>query len=551
MFHFIKLYKDYLLFLLSSVLIVLSFPKIEISGLIWTAMVPLFFALEHQTPKQALIMGFVMGFLVSIGAFHWVLYTLQVFGGLPLWIAFPIFLIFCSFCNIHLALFPYLLKRFPLHLPPLFWIPALYTVLEFLTPQIFLNVFIYELVRWIKKDTEVFPASSLAVTLSYLLLAGIYSAFQLQDLRELMTKAPSIRAALVQTNVGNLEKIQGFQGTTWAIQKAQDINETLVLKAAKEKNIDLFVLPETSVPGFFTADRPTNREIMFNLASRAGAPLFFGGYNKEDDQTYNSTFLISNFFQILGSYDKIKLLIFGEYFPFASALPFLKNIIPQSIGDFSRGKNMNPLSFTKDFKLVPLICFEGIFPDFVRRFVKKGGSFIITVTNDSWFGKTSCPYQHLMLHVWRAIENRTPMLRCANTGISAFIDLTGKIQSQTKIFKEEILIDQVSPAKVRELAMMALGLGEYQPSGVTAEAKILDWMTRVSQGMKMIDKTGVKRLRLPEFWRDVTPQHLGVSQQEFENAWRNFDFSQWLKLEGLSDAEISSASTAGTRGWDR
>ncbi len=476
MLPFIKHYKDYLLFLLSSILIVLSFPKPEISGLIWIALVPLFFALERQTPKQALILGLIVGFLVSLGAFHWVLYTLQVFGGLPLWIAFPIFLIFCSFCNIHLALFSYILKRFPIHLPPLFWVPVLYTVLEFLTPQIFhwylgaclykklwliqfaditgvhgvsflvvtVNVFIYELIRWIKKDTEIFPTLSLALTISLLVLAGIYSAFQLQDLRELMTKAPSIRAALVQTNVGNLEKLQGFQGYSWAIQKTREINEAMVLKAAKEKNIDLIVLPETSAPGFFTVDHPTNREVMFNLASRAGVPLFFGGYNKEGDKTYNSTFLISNFFQILGSYDKIRLLIFGEYFPFTDILPFLKNIIPASIGDFSRGTHRVPLSFTKDFKLVPLICFEAIFPDFVRRFVKKGASFIITVTNDSWFGKTSCPYQHLMLHVWRTIENRTPMLRCANTGISAFIDLTGKIQSRTKIFREEILVDKVS-----------------------------------------------------------------------------------------------------------
>ncbi len=475
MIHIQKHPKDIFLFVVSSLLIVLAFPKIEISGLIWIALVPLFFALENKTPKQALQMGFLMGSLISLGSFHWVLYTLQEFGGLSLWLAFPIFLIFCSFCNIHLALFTYLFKRFPIHLPLLFWVPALYTVLEFLTPQIFhwylgaclykklwliqfaditgihgvsflvvaVNVFIYELLRWIKKDTEIFPTLSFAFTLSLLFLSGIYSAFQLQDLRDLMATSPSIRAALVQTNVGNLEKMQGFQGIQQAVQKVREINETLVLKAAKEKNIDLIVLPETSVPGYFTPDRPTNREVMFNLASRAGTPLLFGSYNKDEHTPYNSVFLISNFFQVLGSYDKIKLLMFGEYFPLSDIFPFLKDLVP-SIGNFGRGKMMNIISLTKDLKLVPLICFEGIFPDFVRRFVKKGGSFLVTVTNDSWFGKTSCPYQHLMLHVWRTIENRTPMLRCANTGISAFIDLTGKIQSHTKIFKEEILVDKVS-----------------------------------------------------------------------------------------------------------
>ena len=138
----------------------------------------------------------------------------------------------------------------------------------------------------------------------------------------------------------------------------------------------------------------------------------------------------------------MNLLYFGETYPLAETFPQLGRWFPQ-IGNCARGTSLEPLPLSKELSFAPLICLEGLYPSYVRQFVKKGAQFIVTVTNDSWFGDTSNPYQHRMLHVWRAIENKRPMLRVANTGISTFIDVTGKIHSETPLFEEKILIDEV------------------------------------------------------------------------------------------------------------
>ena len=473
--------KDLLLIFLSATFIVLSFPKWEWTGFIIVSLIPLFFALQKKTPKQAFWMGWILGYLVSLGAFYWVCHTLQEFGQLPLYLALPIFLIFCTFCNLHLAVFCYVYVKIPLlHLRPL-WVPILFTVIEFCFPQVFhwylgaclykklwliqfaeitgvagvtffvvlLNVFIYELIRWIKKDFEIFPKYAFSISLALFLVAGLYSIRTLQTYQETLKRAPTIRAALIQTNVGNLDKLKGSKGYQHAAEKMQDINRTMILNAAADNpNLDLIVLPETAVPGYFTPERPGTQQFMFQLASQVQTPIYFGGYGFErtpegNPLIYNSTFLVSPYYQVSHTYHKNNLLIFGEYMPLSTWIPKLKDWFP-TVGDFAWGKTQPVFTLTKDRRFAPLICFEGLFGSYVRRFVQKGANFLVIVTNDSWFGDTANPDQHLMLHVWRAIENRTPILRVANTGISAFIDLSGKIQSKTKLFEPSILVDNIA-----------------------------------------------------------------------------------------------------------
>jgi apolipoprotein N-acyltransferase len=118
------------------------------------------------------------------------------------------------------------------------------------------------------------------------------------------------------------------------------------------------------------------------------------------------------------------------------------------IGDFSSGKTIALLRLP-EASFGVLICYEIIFPDLTRRFVKQGAQFLVNITNDAWFGKTSAPYQHLSMAVVRAIENRRCIARAANTGISAFIDATGEIKSTTELFTESFLTDTIGIVDVQ------------------------------------------------------------------------------------------------------
>ena len=91
-----------------------------------------------------------------------------------------------------------------------------------------------------------------------------------------------------------------------------------------------------------------------------------------------------------------------------------------------------------------LICYEGVFPDLARRFVHNGARLLINVTNDAWFGETSAPYQHLAMAAMRAVENRVPLVRSANTGISAIVNIDGQIQAQTSLLETTFIAEQLA-----------------------------------------------------------------------------------------------------------
>jgi apolipoprotein N-acyltransferase len=93
-----------------------------------------------------------------------------------------------------------------------------------------------------------------------------------------------------------------------------------------------------------------------------------------------------------------------------------------------------------------LICFEAVFPDLVRHFVRDGAQFLVNITNDAWFGDSPASYQHLSMVVFRAVENRLPVVRAANTGISAVIDATGRLSQQTDLFVQTWMKARITPA---------------------------------------------------------------------------------------------------------
>ena len=169
--------------------------------------------------------------------------------------------------------------------------------------------------------------------------------------------------------------------------------------------------------------------------------LIVGSLRREDDAVsnqsiYNSLFMIDWRNKIIGEYDKNKLVPFGEYLPFSHLLSKLKFLnFEQLTGNFSNGQG--GMTVLDDNLIIPhvLICYEIIFSEFLHSYNQKT-NFILNVTNDAWFGRSSGPYQHFSMSILRAVERGLPVVRVANTGISGVIDPFGRVIIKSKLNTE-------------------------------------------------------------------------------------------------------------------
>ncbi len=216
----------------------------------------------------------------------------------------------------------------------------------------------------------------------------------------------------------------------------------LTKRALKKSPMDLVVWPETAMPFYFTPNSPlVNRILAFtrepgikNLLT--GAPGF--KMTPSSILYFNSAYLIQKG-RIIGRYDKVHLVPFGEYVPLSNWLPFLKKIV-EGPGNFTPGKRLHPL-VTKDLAIGTLICYEVIFPQLVAQEVRLGANILVNISNDSWFGNSSGPYQHLNQAILRAIESNRYIIRATNSGISAIISPWGKVIKRLGLFKRGEIID--------------------------------------------------------------------------------------------------------------
>jgi apolipoprotein N-acyltransferase len=142
-----------------------------------------------------------------------------------------------------------------------------------------------------------------------------------------------------------------------------------------------------------------------------------------------------------GIYHKRHLVPFGEFVPFQNYITFLGPVVGD-LGNFDIGDCYLKLQ-VKGFSYTPMICYEVIFPGDVCQACKAGADALVNISNDAWYGQTASPYQHAMMGVVRAAEERKPLLRAANTGISLATDPFGRITGSTALFEENILPAEV------------------------------------------------------------------------------------------------------------
>jgi apolipoprotein N-acyltransferase len=435
-----------LLSILSPILLIAAFPNFNLSFLAFIGFVPLFFAIQNKSPKQAFLISYLCGFLFYLGTLYWLYHVTA--GGL---------IVLCLYLALYFGIFG-LFLRFTLHPVPhghgarlspftILTVPLLWTILEYIQARLFTGFgwallgysqyknpvliqiadfsgvygvsFIIMMVNF--AVYRIFKKSFREIAVACVILSAVigYGAVRIGEETEKRAAAKNdVRVSVIQGNIP--------QHVKWDASSASDILDKYIFltKSAAVDKPDLIIWPETSFPGFFLIDEDLTDRVR-DLAKDIKTPLLIGTNTVEEKHYFNSAVLISVNGEIADKYDKIHLVPFGEYVPFSDRIPFLHDMVFGELGEFSKGKDFNIFKFKTDFGV--LICFEDIFPELARRLVRAGAKFLVVITNDAWYGDSGAPYQHAACSVFRAVENRVPVVRCANTGYSCFIDSTGKI----------------------------------------------------------------------------------------------------------------------------
>jgi len=466
--------------LVSGLLLTLCFPDPGLHYLAFAALCPLIISLQHMTVRQSFLAGFAAGFVHFTTLIYWIVPTLSTYGGLHILLSVSALTLLCVYLGLYPALFACALKKLD---PSPAIMPlagaCLWTGLEFVRAHLFTGFpwgilgysqfsdrllvqmadvtgvlgisFVLVLCNtlistvWIQITSGSSPAGRhlflriyLCVSYTFFILAAayVYGILRIPRVTQQMAAAPKPVFAVVQGNIRqDMKWSRAFRRTT--IEKYGNMS----LDAARFTP-DLIIWPETALPFYYGHDLDLSNQVD-QYVRRAKTHFLMGSPAVETAggpvRYFNRVFMLNQLSIPVGTYDKTHLVPFGEYIPFQDLLFFLEKLTQQA-GNFSKGETeFVPLAF-KDHKTGVLICFEILFPSISRQFVRNRADILTTVTNDAWFGRTSAPAQHFSIAVLRAVENRRSVVRAANTGISGFIDPTGRVFSATRLFTDAVIV---------------------------------------------------------------------------------------------------------------
>jgi apolipoprotein N-acyltransferase len=470
----------------------LAFPRTDWSLTPWVALAPLLAVATMRGPRAAFFWGWASGTIFFLVLLRWLQFTFQVYSAIPWPLVYaPVFLLaaYCGFWTGAVAwLVSWLSARrsaaLALVLVPFFWVAA-----EWLRGHLFggfpwgtlgYSQYLRLRVIQIAELAGVQGVSFVLLTVNAA-LAGCVVLRWRRALVGLGIAAVLVVATLAFGSARLAESTPASLGRVAIIQPSieQPVKwephhtlETLgiyfaLLRRVGEQHPALVVWPETAAPTILRRDPALTER--FQAASAAiAAPMVVGSIDQVDNRFRNTAFLVTDQ-GIVGRYDKIQLVPFGEFLPLSGMLGFVRGWA-QFIAELEAGSravvfNAPPAPFGV------VICYEGIFPDLFRQFVRDGALLMVNMTNDAWFGRTSGPEQHLAMYPFRAVEHRVSIVRAANTGISAFIAPTGMIIRRLQLFERGVMTETV-PLRTRRTLFTRVGdwLGLLSLAVTTAAA---------------------------------------------------------------------------------
>ncbi len=461
--------------IISGTLVGLSYPFFPLGFLAWFSFVPLIHILNRTDPGTAFRMGYLAGAVANLFSLYWIgfnsgavfttVFSSMIGAVLYLGLFWGLFALAVNlvhkYLGIGLLIWPFFwvimeyIRSFGAMGFP--WINLALTQVGYLPMVqlaeitgtygiafwiICLNLGFYRLL--VNKKSRVQMLFGLVGILLLIYLFGLWRIKYYEN----QSADRHLSIVLVQPNLNPNDK--------WEKSKREfvfDLMDSTLVEALQLKP-QLVLWPESAVPAYLRINDYRRKRIEYHI-SAAGIPLLTGSVDRErlEDGTarvYNGSLLIRPDGS-LESYNKIHLVPFAEYIPFSWKFPILKKL-NFGQGNFDHGTEYTVFELDS-VNFSNLICYESSFPQQVRKFIQKGARLMTIETNDAWVGQSSGPYQHYDLAVLRAIENRIPFARCANTGISGFIKPSGR--SFNKIPLNQIGIVKGTLGIPREISFYA------------------------------------------------------------------------------------------------
>lgn len=472
----------FFLILITLVFVVLSHPPFSFGLLMFVGLVPFFIALERAPNwKAAFFRGWVLAFLGNSAICYWIAHTMHEFAGLPWLLSIP--MVFALSLAEQLSWPLMAAARHLVHkhlgIRPLFWTPLAMLVLEFLWPKLWSNTlgsvfYANEWLRQVADITGVWGLTAIIIasneciavlilkswpkrdlrrhtiaTASMLILAIGYGAYRHAEIQDYKHRNNDfIRIALIQPNFNSVSRVQGSINPE---RTKIDIVDELLAQSqlAVNNHPDLIFWPETVVPTPYHSnsvyERPAITRKIDDFVKTHATSLLFGARHYESNRNYNSLYMVNADARDLAiqRYDKNILLLFGETIPLADYSPAWRQfLLNHGAAIYSRGPGATLLHHDKA-RLGAMICYEGLFPGYIREIANDGAQVLVNATNDSWYGNTTEPDLHLYLTAFRSIETRRPLVRVTNTGYSSVIDIDGSLRVKSNLNTSVNLVHDV------------------------------------------------------------------------------------------------------------
>jgi apolipoprotein N-acyltransferase len=461
-------------------LLALAFPRTDWSLTPWLVVTPLLIVALLTPPRVAFGWGLLYGVIFFLVLLRWLNFTFRVYSNIPGPLVFLPTVLLAAYCAFWIGGVAWAVSRvaarrsvtWALALAPFFWIAG-----EWVRGHLFggfpwgtigysqyLNLEVIQIaelagvhgVSLLILAVNAALAGCLVLTWRRAVAGAVLAAalvtatlaFGTARLKEGPASDATTRVTLMQPSIE--------QPLKWEPRHTREtlaIYSALTRQAAGER-AELIVWPETASPTILRQD-PDLVASLTATAADLGAPLLIGSIDAAGNppRFRNTAFVLSDQ-GIVGRYDKIHLVPFGEFIPLSGVIGFIR-------GWAEFISELEPGTRTVVFQGPPapygvVICYEGIFPDLFRSFVRDGARLMVNMTNDGWFGRTSGPEQHLSMYPFRAVEHRLSVVRAANTGVSAFIAPTGQIVRRMNLFQRGLLTEDV-PLRIGKTLYTRLG----------------------------------------------------------------------------------------------